>query len=594
MVPRVVQARRVDLDRAAGRIPEQEAGDVLPVLAARVVLLPRKRAAPGALVLAGHPPRIRAELVVQAHVIAGPQGVGAHQPRVGRLERVDRVRRVPGEVIADVAQRVEVEQREISRAAEERRHARRETERRGIEVAFVLPYVRLLEPLPAGSDIPQRAVALRPRVVVGDAVVLAEQVVAGRDDPVDLAEDGVARLAAIVAGVAHERPLPGADVVIDAGRDRVEVVAAGIAVEEIVQAALIRRLVGQRIVAQDLLRDRIEPVGRDVVARKRLPHHTGADGLRGQRIVDLDSLREQCREVAVPHGFRRHGLRQRLREFVVQPLRGAEPERAIVTVVQSGDDDRPADREARPLVRDLRLRRPVLLHEEIGFRELVGAVVGVRGAGQPVRAPLQRHVDGRARGVAVRRVEARGLDLELLHGPGRGDERDAPSVRHVRRSVQRELIAARGAFRRDARRAGVVERPRELEVARERDARHEPREHERVAVRERHHLDPLLVDHLPLGGRSHLEQRRLRGDEHGLLELSDLEVHVHDEAVADAHVEPFTLRYLDQRRRWSGSKARSRQDRGGTPSRPSGRCRARAAATACRRRAPRSPGVPAS
>src|SRR5205085_1980523 len=83
-------------------------------------------------------------------------------------------------------------------------------------------------------ELPQRAAALGPRVIDGDAVVLAEQVVAGRNDAVHIAEDGVARLTPIVPGIAHHQTLLRCEDVIDAHRLRVEFVGAGIRVEEVV------------------------------------------------------------------------------------------------------------------------------------------------------------------------------------------------------------------------------------------------------------------------------------------------------------------------------------------------------------------------
>ena len=67
---------------------------------------------------------------------------------------------------------------------------------------------------------------------------------------------------------------------------------------------------------------------------------------------------------------------------------------------------------------------------------------------EAVGAALERDVDGRAGGVALLRVEGRGLDLEFLDGAGGRHERDAPAVGHVRRSVERELVAARARRRR--------------------------------------------------------------------------------------------------------------------------------------------------
>ena len=175
-----------------------------------------------------------------------------------------------------------------------------------------------------------------------------------------------------------------------------------------------------------------------------------------------------------------------------------------------------------------------LLDEEVRLGQLVGPVVGVGGSLQRVGAALQRDVDRRAGGVAAAGVEARGLDLELLHRAGRRHERDAAAVGHVRRSVERELVAAGGAAGDDARGAAVVERPRELEVAVVGDAGRQPRQRERVAVRQRHHRDRLLADDLPGRSGGRRQQRRFRGDRHRFLHPADVERQVDVELVADA------------------------------------------------------------
>ena len=145
--------------------------------------------------------------------------------------------------------------------------------------------------------------------------------------------------------------------VIEAGRHGVEVVGARILVEEVVPPAGVRRLVGQRVVAEDLLRDRVDPVGRNDVAGERLPDDARAGRDRAaQRVVDGDALPEQRREVAVAHRLRRHGLEERLRELVVEPLDRGEEERLVVAVV-ARDHDRAAEGEAGAVVAQLGLRR---------------------------------------------------------------------------------------------------------------------------------------------------------------------------------------------------------------------------------------------
>ena len=136
-----------------------------------------------------------------------------------------------------------------------------------------------------------------------------------------------------------------------------------------------------------------------------------------------------------------------------------------------------------------------------------------------------------------RGVEAGRRDLELLHRAGGRHERHAPAVGHVGRAVERELVAAGGAVGIDRRRAGVVERTRELQIAGERDAGHQPRQHERIAVRERHQRDPLLVDHLAGRGRAEIEQRRRAVTDDRFFDAADLETLVERQAIADADLD---------------------------------------------------------
>ena len=158
----------------------------------------------------------------------------AGDPRVGGLDRIDRVARDVGEVVAEIGELIEIDMREVADAAELRDDRRRKPERGRIEQALVLADVGLLEPRPSGADVEKRARRHGVDVVVGDPVVDAEEIVARRNNPVDLAEDGVAGLAPVVARVAHEQLLLVGQPVIDAGRDGIEVVGPRVRVEEVV------------------------------------------------------------------------------------------------------------------------------------------------------------------------------------------------------------------------------------------------------------------------------------------------------------------------------------------------------------------------
>ena len=150
----------------------------------------------------------------------------------------------------------------------------------------------------------------------------------------------------------------------------------------------------------------------------------------------------------------------------------------------------------------------------------------------------------RAGGVAVAGVEAGGLHLELLHRAGGRHERDAAAAGHVGRAVERELVAARRSVGVDGRGAAVVERTRELQVAGVGHARHQPRQHERVAVRERHQRDALLVDHLAGRRVAALEQRARAGDRDRFLDRAELELRVEREPIADADFDAGRASFL--------------------------------------------------
>ena len=173
------------------------------------------------------------------------------------------------------------------------------------------------------------------------------------------------------------------------------------------------------------------------------------------------------------------------------------------------------------------------------------AVVVVRVALDPVGAALERHVDGRAGGVSLLGVEGRGLDLELLHRAGGRDERHAAAVGHVRRAVERELVAARAAVGGEVGRAAVVERTGELEVAVIGDAGGQPREHERVAVRERHQRDALLVDDLPGRSAARVEKRRFRRDVDHLGQPAHFHLEIDLQPIADPDFDVLPVQLLE-------------------------------------------------
>ncbi len=78
-----------------------------------------------------------------------------------------------------------------------------------------------------------------------------------------------------------------------------------------------------------------------------------------------------------------------------------------------------------------------------------------------------------------------------------------------------------------------------------RDAGRQARQHERVAVRERHQRDALLVDHLAGGAAARVEQRHVGRDRDGFLEVADLEAERELESIADPHLDALARRFLE-------------------------------------------------
>jgi hypothetical protein len=246
--------------------------------------------------------------------------------------------------------------------------------------------------------------------------------------------------------------------VVNADRLRVELIGAGVLVDEVVLQRCAGCLVRQRVIAQHVRGNGVDSVGRNDVAGEWLPDDSRSDGLSRQRVINNDSLRQQFGEVAGPHLGGGHRRRQRLGEPVGKPFERAEEERSVL-------HDRTTNRSARTLIRQLRLRLLRPFQEEVGLRKLVGPVIVVCRSSEGIRAALQRDVHIGAAGVPAGRVEARRLDLEFLYGAGRWHERHASAVGHVGRPVERKFISTRSAAGDNARRPAVVERTGELQVA---------------------------------------------------------------------------------------------------------------------------------
>ena len=213
------------------------------------------------------------------------------------LEAVER-RRITA-AVADVGELVEVDGRH-HRAGGSRLHGRREAGVRQVE-PDARTAVALHKPRPVQPRIQHHSRRERIDVVERGAPVRARQEVAGGD----VVEEVAAVLQAIVVPHAEEQLVDVAHVVVDPAEEGLEIVGPGRGREEVVHGA---RLVRQRNVLQQILRDRVEPVGRDDVARERRAAHARALLHARQRIIQLvrRARRQQRREVAVAHVLRRH------------------------------------------------------------------------------------------------------------------------------------------------------------------------------------------------------------------------------------------------------------------------------------------------
>ena len=271
---------------------------------------------------------------------------------------------------------------------------------------------------------------------------------------------------------------------------------------------------------QDVLGRRIEPVGRDDVARERQVRH---------RVVD-DAI--ELGKIARAHLRRRHRRQVRRALVDVVALVVEEVERLVL-------DDRAADRAAVLVLAEVGLRpageivEVVVLVELRVAQELEAAPVHGVGA----RLDLQVH-DAAQRAAELGRVGA-GLQLELVErvDAGKQDHRLQPglvvvhAVEHVV-VVARPLAVGRERRRRAPRQAAGAVDVRAGHAAH--DAGHGSREVDEVTAVQRQRLDLLFRHRRAELGRGGLDQRRRAGHGHRFLDRADLELQVEAEVLIDA------------------------------------------------------------
>src|SRR5262249_41422516 len=252
-------------------------------------------------------------------------------------------------------------------------------------------------------------------MIVSCSVIHAEEVVASRQQPVDLACPVVAQLSTPVAREPEEGFLVVAERMVDSRCLRVENVAPGIVGYVVVLALGIRGLVRQRIEFQISLRYRAYPLWRDHVISERCALDAAVRQLRCRSgIIDHDSLAQKSREVPISFSRRRNRELKRLGELVSQTFEIEKDEGFVPAIVEPGYPDRAADRSSIPIVseRTAGLARPV--QEKVIRRKYVVANKIIGSAVHTICSTLSGDVDYCAAGMALLGIKARRLYLEFL------------------------------------------------------------------------------------------------------------------------------------------------------------------------------------
>ncbi len=172
---------------------------------------------------------------------------------------------------------------------------------------------------------------------------------------------------------------------------------------------------------EDRLAQRVDPVGRNLVARKAgIPgageHVAGSTRNRGIPDVDLPAAPvNRLREVPYAFEGRRHRAERHISRFVGLPVLAGQEEEPLVPGA-AGTAYRPTERATAGLVAEYRLREVVQLVEIVVRRQvLVPHVEGV-AATELVRPRLRDDADRRAGIATVFGLVSGGVDLDLLDG----------------------------------------------------------------------------------------------------------------------------------------------------------------------------------
>ena len=297
----------------------------------------------------------------------------------------------------------------------------------------------------------------------------------------------------------------------------------------------IPRSVRQRVEIVDPLGDRIDPIGGDDVAGKRLT--SASVHVAGERIVDPLQRPvgiERLAEIAAAHFLGGNGVDRFSGRVSILPFERAE-------VKQLALDDRPAERPAVDVVIGGQLGSLVPFGEEtLSAQVLIGVVAKARSP-ELIRARLGNHGDRRAAGESLIGGETAGGHIDL------GDRFRRSDVQRVMRQP-RELI--RGAVHAGA--VGVAIRA--VDVGRQRArGRVDLRILKLRRRRARHQVEKALII-AELGQRKvhdlfgaerrrgigliGFQQRHLRPHRDRFAQLADLHLRVHaaDGAGGDRHL----------------------------------------------------------
>ena len=209
------------------------------------------------------------------------------------------------------------------------------------------------------------------------------------------AQDAVraALLGALVVGIADKQLHLLADVLIDLRRDIPEGVEREIGREDIVAPPRIasrrRRGVGPQKVLRELLRDRVDAIRRNHVARKGVAHPLPVHQTAGRRIVNRDQAARriaQVAEVAAQLRLVWHRKGGRVRRRLLVALVIEHEERLVPAIEQPRNRHRAVDLESILIELVIRLLALVHLEEVLVRVELLAPRELVRGAVQRVCA----------------------------------------------------------------------------------------------------------------------------------------------------------------------------------------------------------------